>query len=83
MNIFVKKKYVIPHFKKLSFKNLSDLMERDLNPTHPTPLDLPLKQDLEYHDFVNNKDLSQLKLRSASDHQMMFFPLFSIPHQVI
>ena len=36
-------------------------MERDLNPTHPTPLDLPLKQDLEYHDFVTNKDLSQLK----------------------
>ena len=57
-------------------------MERDLNPTHPTPLDLPLEQDLEYHDFVNNKDLSQLRLRSASDHQMMFFPLFSIPHQV-
>ena len=79
----MKKEYVIPHFKKLSFKNLTDLMEGDLIPTHPTSLDLPLKQDLEYLDFVNKKDLSQLKLRSASDHHMMFFPLFSILHQVI
>lgn len=83
VDIFVKKEYVIPHCKKLSFKNLTDLMEEDLIPTHPTSLDLPLKQDLEYLDFVNNKDLSQLKLRSASDHHMMFFPLFSILHQVI